>query len=118
MIATTNQSAQVTHLWWLVAPVDRIIIILCHIASRAIVLFGVARGKWFLPFIAGFFILTAVDAVVGYVYLTGLGESVSRWWVNLALAPFALFSIFLVRWCARHWPDAGSTPDATELTSG
>ena len=93
-----------TALTWLVGPVERVIAILCHTASRTLVLFGVARGRWLWPFVAGFLVMTYVDSVAGYIHLTGLADKISAWWVELALAPAAVLSIPVIVWCIRRWP--------------
>ena len=105
MVAAVAPAATTTPLFWLVAPVERVIAILCHTSSRAIVLLGVARGRWFWPFLGGFLIMTAIDAVAGYVHLAGLMGEVSLWWIELALTPAALLSIPILVWCTRNWPD-------------
>lgn len=63
--AGVNAVALTTPALWLVGPVERVIAILCHTSSRALVLLGVARGRWFWPFAAGFFVMTAIDAAAG-----------------------------------------------------
>lgn len=105
MAAGVAPAAATTPLFWLVAPVERVIAILCHTSSRALVLLGVARGRWFWPFAGGFLIMTAIDAIAGYVHLAGLLGSVSLWWIQLAIAPAALLSIPILVWCTRNWPD-------------
>jgi uncharacterized membrane protein YhfC len=102
--ADVDIAANVTRLWWLGPSVERVIAIACHTSSRALVLWGVARGKWFWPFAAGFTIMTAIDAVAGYVHLAGLLGKVSLWWIELAVAPAAVLSIPLLIWCYRTWP--------------
>ena len=100
-------AASVTPLFWLVGTVERVIAILCHTSSRTLVLYGVARGRWW-PFVAGFLLMTAVDAIAGYAILSGLVGQVNTWWIELAVAPFALVSIPIVVWCVRHWPAAAN----------
>jgi len=87
---------------WLIGSVERIIAILCHTSSRALVLFAVAQHKA-RYFWAGFFILTAIDAVAGYVHLAGLINKVSTWWIELLLLPFAVGSVFIIKWCYENW---------------
>lgn len=100
----TARSAGPTSLIWLVGPVERVIAILCHISSRALVLLGVARGRWRWPFFWAFVIMTAIDSVAGYAYLAGLLGNVSTWWIELAIAPAALVSVPVIAWCVRTWP--------------
>jgi uncharacterized membrane protein YhfC len=102
--AETSFAAKTTPFWWLVSSVERVIAILCHASSRGLVLWGVARKKWFWPFVGGFAIMTAIDAVAGYVHLAGLLGKVSLWWIELAIAPAAVLSIPLLIWCYRTWP--------------
>jgi uncharacterized membrane protein YhfC len=68
-IATLEKT---TPKFWLVAPVERIIAILCHTSSRALVLLGMARGRWFWLFLGGFTLMTLVDTVAAYVHLADL----------------------------------------------
>ncbi len=107
MIAETGVAAQTTLLWWLVPSVERAIAIVCHTSSRGLVLWGVARRRWFWPFVAGFTIMTAIDAVAGYVHLAGLLGKVSLWSIELAIAPAAVLSIPLLIWCYHTWPLPG-----------
>ncbi len=108
----TASSAGPTSLIWLVGPIERVIAVLCHVSSRALVLLGVARGRWRWPFFWGFMIMTALDSVAGYAHLAGLPGKVSAWWIELALAPAALASVPVIVWCIRSWPGQGITaPD-------
>jgi hypothetical protein len=96
----------------LVGPFERAITILCHTASRALVLLGVARGKWFWPFVAGFMLMTIVDSIAGYVYLTGMLGKINMWWVEFAITPIALLGIPITSWCIRRWPSATAAGDS------
>ncbi len=88
---------------WLCGPVERIIAILCHISSRALVLLSVVtrRRSYFLY---GFMIMTAIDTVAGAVHLGKYMGHISMWWVELSIAPFALASLVVLRWCWTAWP--------------
>jgi hypothetical protein len=61
-------------------------------------------APWFWSFVAGFLIMTAIDAIAGYVYLAGLMGKISVWWIELAITPAALLSIPILVWCIRSWP--------------
>jgi uncharacterized membrane protein YhfC len=98
-----------TPLAWLVAPAERAIVITCHVSARMLALLGVAQRRW-LPFWAGFAILTLVDCVAGAAQLSGRLGMFSMWWIELAILPFALISIPLVRLCVRRWPPAPNAP--------
>ena len=108
VVSSVTASATVTPLSWLAPPVERVIAILCHTSSRAVVLLGVARGKWLLPFALGFLIMSTIDSVAGYVHLAGLMGKISVWWIELALAPAAILSIPIIAWCIRNWQDKAS----------
>lgn len=91
-----------TPLFWLVAPVERIIAILCHAASRALILLGVVHRRY-LMIVWGFLLFTLLDGVAGGVHVSlKLGE-ISMWWVELAFVPFALISVPILRGCYATW---------------
>lgn len=104
IMSALTQAIATTPLLWLVSPIERIIAILCHVSSRILVLFGVMRHKYRYIW-AGFFILTAIDAIAGYFHLAGLINRISLWWIELMLLPFAALSIPIIIWCLRHWDD-------------
>jgi uncharacterized membrane protein YhfC len=93
---------------WLAGWVERTIAILCHTSSRTLVLFSVAkrRGAFFWY---GFLLMTLLDGVAGFAYLSGAVTSISLWWIELAIAPFALASVLIIGWCLRHWPSPTQT---------
>jgi uncharacterized membrane protein YhfC len=105
VIQAIARNAGSTSLIWLVGPVERVIVILCHVSSRALVLLGVARGRWRWPFLWGFLILTAIDSVAGYAFLAGMLGDISTWWIELTIAPAALVSVPAIVWCVRSWPE-------------
>jgi len=92
-----------TPLVFLAGPLERIIAILCHTSSRALVLIGVAQRRW-APFWYGFLIMTGIDAIAGWTHLSGFLGTQSVWWVEVAIAPFAVVSIPIIVWCLRRWP--------------
>jgi uncharacterized membrane protein YhfC len=113
--------AKTTPLFWLVAPVERIIAILCHASSRALVLLGTVKRKPVAVF-WGFLIFTLLDSVAGGAHVSGKIDKISLWWVELAILPFALISIPILRWCYAHWgkwednqtgPVLGAPPEAS-----
>lgn len=91
--------------WLLIlAPVvERIIALLCHVASRALALLAVARQNRRL-FWLGLLLLSGVDAVAMLFHLTGWVRTLSPWVLELLLAPFAVLSVPVIVWCIRHWP--------------
>lgn len=113
LLATLGTSAKIAPHLLLVGPVERVLAVLCHTSSRALVLWGVARGRWFWPFVAGFSLLTAIDSVAGYAHLSGQLGRISVWWIELAIAPAAIVSIPIVVYCSRNWP-AAELPADTE----
>ena len=90
---------------WLAGPVERVIAILCHTSSRALVLMGVATRRWML-FIWAFLLMTGLDAIAGYAHLSGGLGRISPWWIELAITPFAIASVPVILWCLRRWPAA------------
>jgi uncharacterized membrane protein YhfC len=91
-----------TPVFFLVAPAERIIAILCHTSSRALVVLSVVRRKQ-IYFWAGFLIMTAIDSIAGYAHLSGYVGTVSTWWIELALVPFAVASIYIIKWYYENW---------------
>jgi hypothetical protein len=60
----------ITPLGWLIGPVERLLALLCHASSRALVLLGVTRSRWRLIF-GGFVIFTIVDGTAGAALASG-----------------------------------------------
>ncbi len=87
----------------LIPAIERVIAILCHVASRTLALMAVATRRWVL-FWYGFLLLSGIDAVAMYLHLSGSLSVLSFWTVEAMLAPFALVSIPITRWCIRNWP--------------
>ncbi len=97
-----NMVAAITPVFWLLAPIERIIAILCHASSRALVLLGVTNRKPMMV-VWGFLIFTALDGIAGAAIFSGKIENISRWWLELAILPFGLISIPILRWCDARW---------------
>jgi len=108
---TVFASAGITS-WALVLapPTERLIAILCHIASRVLVLMAVARRRYVL-FWCGFLLLSGTDAVAMYLYLTDQVGTTSPWAMEAMLAPFGLVSIPVTLWCISHWPTSAATAE-------
>ncbi len=94
--------AATTPLFWLIAPIERIIAILCHASSRALVLLGATRRRPMM-ILWGFIIFTLLDGVAGAAHVSGKIGHISMWWIELAILPFALVSIPILRWCYTRW---------------
>jgi uncharacterized membrane protein YhfC len=109
-----TQTAAVTPLLWLISPIERLIAILCHTSSRMLVLFAMAQRRM-RYFWLGFAILTAIDAIAGYFHLAGLVNSISTWWIELLLLPFAVISYFVIRWCITKWQVTAAQPSDRAL---
>jgi hypothetical protein len=101
-----RKAAALTPLFWLVSPVERVTAILCHAASRGLVLVGARQGKLGL-IAAGFLLFTAVDGLAGAGHLSGTIGSVSMWWVELVLSVFGLVSLPLLVMLMRRYGEAG-----------
>jgi hypothetical protein len=87
----------------LTPALERVIAILCHVASRLLVIMAVASRRWSL-FWCGFFLMSAMDGVATLFYLTGQVSSLSPWAIEAMLVPFGLVSIPIIRWCINNWP--------------
>jgi hypothetical protein len=88
----------------LLAPaVERIIAILCHVASRLLTILAVASRRWSL-FWYGFLLMSAMDGLAMTFYLTGSVRTLSPWAMEARLVPFGLISIPIIRWCINNWP--------------
>jgi hypothetical protein len=98
----------------LVPAIERIIAIFCHVASRVLALMSVASRRWVL-FWYGFALLSGIDAVAMYLHLSGKVNTLSFWTAEALIAPFALISIPIIRWCISHWPPGlESSANATD----
>lgn len=96
----------------LVGPVERTIAILCHVGSRVLVLLAVARRRWAL-FWAGFLLLSGVDALATFFWISGQVRTMSPWLMEALLAPFGIVSIPVTIACMRRWPgDPGVMPQS------
>lgn len=111
--ANINQAAAVTPLFWLVGPAERIIAILVHTSSRALVLLGTVYRRPMMVF-CGFLIFTLLDGVAGAVHVAGNLGTYSLWWIELGLLPFAIISIPILKWCASRWPDSEEASGPSE----
>lgn len=106
-----EQTASVTPHLWLIGTVERIIAILCHASSRAMILLGVTKKKPMLIF-WGFLIFTLLDGIAGGVHVAGWIGKFSMWWVELTLLPFALVSIPILVWCYKRWREPLNTAES------
>jgi len=90
---------------WLIGPVERALALLIHASTRALVLLGLFYNRpWMI--LGGFAIFTAVDGIAGGAIVFRMKHAgFSAWWIELAIAPFALVSVFILRWCYRRWPN-------------
>lgn len=114
--ATAIRAQQdVTPVFWLVAPVERITAVLVHASSRALILLGLTYRKLMMVF-WGFWIFALLDSVAGAAQLSGRLGTFSLWWIELAILPFGLIGIPILWFCARRFPAKASEPE--EITAG
>jgi uncharacterized membrane protein YhfC len=102
-----------TPLWWFVAPVERVIALLVHASTRALVLLGLTHHKAIMVF-WGFWIFALLDSIAGGAQISGKLGDISLWWIELMLVPFALVSVPILRWCVRRFPSEAMEPEGTE----
>ncbi len=105
--------AATTPFFWLLAPVERIMAILCHASCRALILLGVTKKKPMLIF-WGFLIFALLDSVAGAAHVSEKIGVISMWWIELAILPLAVVSILILRWCYARWGEQGD--DVREST--
>ena len=105
LLAQSTQATLSTPLDWLVGPVERMLAILCHTSSRALVPLTVATRRW-RYFGWGFLLLTLIDSIAGLFLLGGKVLTISTWWIELSIVPVAVASVPIIRWCVRRWPTA------------
>jgi hypothetical protein len=93
--------AAVTPLFWLEPPAGRIIALLGHVSSRALVLLCIAnRRPWMV--LSGFAAFVLVDGTGGALLLSQVFAGRSMWWIDAATLPFNLFAVTLLVWCIRR----------------
>ena len=80
------------------------IAILVHASSRALILLGITSRRPLMVF-WGFLIFTLLDSVPGAAYAVGMVGTVSLWWFELALLPFALVSVPILALVHRALPE-------------
>jgi hypothetical protein len=92
-----------TPLLWLMLPVERVLALLNHASSRALVLLGFAHKRpWMV--LGGFAIFTVIDGIAGAaIVIKNTHADLSPWWLELAIVPPALLSVFILRWCYQRW---------------
>lgn len=102
MILEQLDPAHLPTLFWLVAPVERVIAVLTHGASRALVLLGQPRGE--LPLVlAGFALFAVLDSIAAGVQIAGLPSGDALWLVEAVLSAAGLISLLVLRRCHRRW---------------
>ena len=109
MAQQTRVLTETTPLFWLQQPVERGLALLCHTATRSLVLLGVVHRRPAMIF-WGWLMFALVDGLAGAFQLTGKIGHISMWWLELAVLPFALASIAILRWCWARWPAATGNP--------
>jgi len=99
-----------TPLLWLMLPLERLLALLGHASSRALVLLGLAHKRPWMVF-GGFAIFTVVDGIAGAaIVFKNTHADFSPWWSELAIVPAALLSVFVLRWCYQRWQSLTATP--------
>jgi hypothetical protein len=94
-----------TPLFWLAGPAERVIAILCHASSRALILLGMAHQR-LMMIVWGFVLFTLLDGIAGAAHVSGKLGTFSSWWIELAVLPFAFVSVPVLGWCFQTWcPD-------------
>jgi len=105
-----------TPLLWLAGPVERIIVVFVHASTRGLILLGITFRKPLMVF-WGFLIFTLVDGVAGAAHISGSVGTISMWWIELAILPFGLISVSILRWCCRRFPSGATEQSGTAISS-
>ena len=105
-LATTAASMP---LFWLAAPFERVIAILCHASTRALILLGIAKRRGLLA-LYGYVLFMLLDGVAGAAYVADWVQPGLMWWIELAVLPFGIVSIPILRWCWNRWPETKDVP--------
>lgn len=103
-LASGPQAAAAGSVSLMVLPaVERILALLCHASSRAMVFFAVAarRPRWALW---GFILLTGLDTVAALFLLSKERAAMNPWLPELSFLPFALISLALLIFLSKAWP--------------
>jgi hypothetical protein len=89
--------AAVTPLFWLEPAAGRLIALLGHVSTRALVLLGVAdRSPWIV--LSGFAIFAIVDGIGAALLHSQVFAGRSMWWIDAATVPFNLIGIAVLVW--------------------
>jgi hypothetical protein len=111
--AQVDKLAAGTALFWLLGPVERAIAIACHASSRALVLLGTTHRKPGMV-VWGFVLFALLDSVAGIAIVSGKMGKISMWWIELAVAPCAIISVPILRWCYRRWGTPAESMQSAE----
>jgi len=101
---TIDLFSHTTPLFWLIAPVERLITIACHAASRALLLLVTVRRRYRWV-IGGFALFAGLDTVAAWVNVSGKITTLSLWWIETALLPFAALGLGIIWRLLRHAED-------------
>ena len=93
-----------TPLLWLVGPAERLMTIICHAASRALVLLAIRTGQK-KHFWKAFWLMSLLDTVAAFFHLSGYVDEISPWLMELAVLPFAIYGLLLLDQCRKSWPN-------------
>lgn len=92
----------VPRLFWLIGSAERVIALLCHASTRALILLGVTHGDYGMVW-WGVALFTVLDGFAGALALSGKIGAISIWWIELMLTPFAVVSIWILVWCFQKY---------------
>ena len=111
------QRSEHTPFAWLTGPVERVIAILLHVATRMLVLLAVVQRSRKL-FWYGFGLFAFADGLAGFAILSGMLTTHSVWWLEFMLLPVVVVSLAIITWCYRHWPTVDNDTVTESATSG
>jgi len=90
-VRSTIEETTAVPLFWLVGPLERIQAIVCHVATRTLVLFGVVhdrpRSVWL-----GFALFAALDSLAAAAKIAGATTGSTIWFVEASFVPITVLS--------------------------
>lgn len=90
---------EMTPMAWLIGPVERVMAILLHTVTRALIFIGVATGRYRLV-IFSFVLFVLNDGIAEAWHASGLLETTNFWLVELSFFPITIACVFLFKWLA------------------
>jgi len=97
-------------------PTERVIALVVHVATAMMLIHAVIARRWGW-FWTAFVYKSGVDAVAGYLLISGRSLLANPWLVELGFfAPFALLAVPLLWYLRRQWQESAEAKPAEEAS--